>query len=192
MDSCDKLFFEVTANDCEKSFKVLFDTFYPSLCIYAKRFVEDFEIREDIVQSVFVSIWENRRTIFINSSVKSYLVSCVRNGCLNYLRRSKVFVDSENAEIGRTPLYADSCDSLYMVSELTELLKEAIIKLPESYQKVFFMSRIDGRSNKEVAVELGISEKSVERYKIKISDYLKDELRDYIPLILFFLGSKII
>ena len=162
------------------------------MCIYAKRFVEDFEIREDIVQSVFVSIWENRRTIFINSSVKSYLVSCVRNGCLNYLRRSKVFVDSENAEIGRTPLYADSCDSLYMVSELTELLKEAIIKLPESYQKVFFMSRIDGRSNKEVAVELGISEKSVERYKIKISDYLKDELRDYIPLILFFLGSKII
>lgn len=185
METCENLLHEVAVNDSQKAFRMLFDRYYSSLCLYCKRYIDDFEVREDIVQGIFVAIWDNRRNIFINSSVKNYLITSARNGCLNYLRRNQKLVGSDFSLIERAPLYDDSSESLYMLSELENLLLEALSKLPVEYQRVFSLSREEGRSNKDIAMEIGMSEKTVERYKIRLNDYLKHELREYLPLVLY-------
>lgn len=183
MENCDKLLYDITVNDSEKAFRLLFDNYYPSLCLFCKRYIDDFDVREDIVQNVFVSIWENRRNIFVNSSVKNYLITSARNGCLNYLRRNNKLVDTDISVVEETPLYGNSSEALFILSELEDLLNEALSKLPLEYQRVYSLSREEGRSNKDIAVEMAISEKTVERYKSRINLHLKHELREYLPFV---------
>ncbi len=104
MDNCDKLFYDIAVNDSVSAFRLLFENYYPSLCLFCKRYIDDFDVREDIVQNVFVSIWENRRNICVNSSVRNYLITSVRNGCLNYLRRNSKLIDTDVSLIEQAPL----------------------------------------------------------------------------------------
>ena len=68
MTDIDFLLRQITTEDNKLSFQRLFELYYPALCIYTKRFISDRETREDIVQEVFSSIWENRKRIVIISS----------------------------------------------------------------------------------------------------------------------------
>lgn len=84
----DFLLRQITTEDNKLSFQRLFELYYPALCIYTKRFIPDRETREDIVQEVFSSIWENRKRIVIRTSARNYLITATKNHCLNYLQRN--------------------------------------------------------------------------------------------------------
>jgi len=73
-----------------EAFRQLYKEFYPSLCIYAKNFTRNKEIAEEVVQDVFISIWERKGHLNIESSFKSFLFVSVRNGCLNHLKHLQV------------------------------------------------------------------------------------------------------
>ena len=84
----DFLLRQITTEDNKLSFQRLFELYYPALCIYTKRFISDRETREDIVQEVFSSIWENRKRIVIRTSARNYLITAIKNHSLNYLQRN--------------------------------------------------------------------------------------------------------
>ena len=71
MTDIDFLLRQITTEDNKLSFQRLFELYYPALCIYTKRFISDRETREDIVQEVFSSIWENRKRIVIRTSARN-------------------------------------------------------------------------------------------------------------------------
>ena len=181
----DELLYEVSVKDCEKAFQSLFEAFYPLLCIYSKRYIEDLEIREDIVQEVFISVWEQRKMIRINTSAKNYLITSVRNGCVNYLRRNNKFQEMDAAEVENHPIYSDSGDEIYSLEELERMLNVALEKLPQEYRKVYELSRHGNLKNTEIADSLGVSVKTVERHKKRINALLRKELKDFLPVFLF-------
>lgn len=168
-------------DDDEKAFKKLFELYYPPLAIYARKYIEERSIREDIVQDVFVTLWEDRKRLSVTTSVRNYLIVAVRNGCLNYLRREGLLRQHhEYISLKHT----DSEDeNVYLLTELRELLDKALARLPETYRLVFEMHRMEGKDYNEIAEALNISVRTAKRYKSQVVDILKEELKDYLPLI---------
>ena len=181
----DELLKQVTLNNDEKAYRLLFEYVYPALFLYARRYIDNPADREDIVQDVFCSLWTNRNKINCNVSAKNYLVTCVKNQCLNFLKKQGTVEDYQQYVMNRTPLYDTGGDNLYMLHELEKKLEEVLSKLPPEYRTAFTMSRIEGNSKEEIAELLHVSPRTIERYRQKTTDYLKTELQEYLPMIGF-------
>lgn len=187
LDEADCLLWNISVQDDEESYRRLFEYFYPPLCLFAKRYINELAIREDIVQDVFFVVWENRKNIPPVVSAKNYLVTCVKNQCLNYLRKQDNATHYQLRTLS-LPGYGYNSEDLYTLAELQELLNQALAKLPENYRKVFEMNRMDNKSYNEIAQEMGVSTRTVERYRDKALEILKKELKDYLPFLIFLLN----
>lgn len=145
-----------------KDFKMLFDEHYIPLCRYSLKFVRQPEVSEEIVQDVFVYIWNKRNEINIHTSAKAYLYKSVKNKSLDYLK-SKLARYDFDTDVSTIDAHSSN-DPLKMLEEkeTITLIEKAIKELPEKCYTVFSMSRFGDYSNKEIAEELGISEKTVE------------------------------
>ena len=86
----DKILFEHTNKSDVNAFKTLFHRYYKNLCLYATKIVNDDVAAEEIVQDLFVKLWEKRKTLEIKTSVKNYLVRSVRNQCLNFIKHNEI------------------------------------------------------------------------------------------------------
>ena len=171
----------------ESVFDVIFKYYYSSLCAYALNYVKDDSVAEDIVQGLFVKLWMNT-SLKINSSLKSYLFTTVKNVCLDYLKHEKV--KQRHVELtGANEGVVDS-PPMYVEQELEHILAEAIEKLPSKCQEVFKMSRYQGYSNQEIADHLGISKRTVDKHITNALSQLREELKDYLPLLLISLFLK--
>lgn len=167
----------------ELQFRALYEKYYAPFCIYAKRFVEDISIREDIVSDVFAKLWLTEDFIFQENTAISFLKTCVRNSCLNHLKHESYFQDySEHIE-RHTPLYAESPESIYTLDEMYQLLYNAVHKLPERECTIFIESFLNNKKQKEIADELNLSAKTISRYQTEIVEKLRRELKDYLPAI---------
>lgn len=183
MHDPDKLLWNTVVNDDEKAFEKLFGLFYPPLSVYAKKYIQQQEIREDIVQDVFANLWEDRKKLNITTSIRNYLIISVRNHCINYLRREGL--SRQYTEFVSTNQFAleEETNDFYLLTELNELLDKTLAKLPETYRIVFEMHRMEGKSYEEIAETLQISVRTAKRYKSLVMDMLKKELKDYLPFI---------
>jgi RNA polymerase sigma-70 factor (ECF subfamily) len=179
----DNLLWRISVNDDPDAFRLLFDRFYASLCLYAKRYIDDRLAREDIVQDVFSTVWEKRKYILPNTSAKNYLVSCVRNNSLNYLRKLEYLQEYQSNVIVNTPAYAESQNEVYNLQELQDLLARTLENLPEPYRLAFVMSRFEDKSSGEIAEIMNVSVRTVERYRARAMEILRNELKDYLPLV---------
>jgi len=84
----------------------------------------------------------------------------------------------------KTPVYETEPDSVYTLDELYRMLYETLYKLPENYRTVFMKSFFEGKTHVEIAEEMNLSVKSINRYKQKTMELLRNELKDYLPLLL--------
>ena len=84
------------------------------------------------------------------------------------------------------PIYSNGEEDIYTLNELEALLEQTLSKLPPEYRLAFELSRIEQKSMDEIAEIMGVSVRTVERYRDKALDILKKELKDYLPLLLFF------
>ncbi len=172
------------SNGDVKAFEELFKTFFPELSFYAIRFVEDMETAEEIIQDIFFNIWDNRAKLKINTSIKSYLYTTVRNTCLNLIKHKKV--ENKYREYFSRKLQSDELDESKWIesNDVQEKILNAIDKLPEKRQIIFKMSRFEDLSYKEIASKLDISVKTVENQMGSALKFLRQELKDYLPLII--------
>ena len=140
------------------AFDKFFREHYEPLCHYANKFIFDLHQCEDIVQNVFVRIWNNRRRIIVTTSLKSFVYQSVRNSCIDYIRKQLNIkhVDIESIEEKEFEITEP------VTLELIEGVKEAIKNLPVKCQTIFRMSKEAGLSYKEIAEELDVSVKTVE------------------------------
>ncbi|MFV0538255.1 MAG: RNA polymerase sigma-70 factor [Dysgonomonas sp.] len=183
-DTIDKLFWRIALKDDEEAFRTLFFEFFSSLSVFAHRYIDDWATCEDIVQDTFFKIWKNRKSIEISSSSRNFLITSVRNSCIDYLRKQDLVRVWQEREVLEKSKYTP--DDLYSHIELEQMLSVALEKLPENVRNVFELNRFEGKSYKEIAEQQGISVKTVEAHISKALKILRVELKDYLSLLILF------
>ncbi|MBC8600405.1 RNA polymerase sigma-70 factor [Parabacteroides acidifaciens] len=178
----DESLFQYLTKGDEKAFDVLFLKYYPSLCAYARQFVE-YDDGQEIVQDVMVWLWENREMHTFEISPKSYLFKAVKNRCLTLISRNEIKQRIVNTLYDDQQLRYEDPD-FYIVEELSRKIEEALQRLPNSYREAFEMNRFQHLTYGEIASQLNVSSKTVD-YRIQQAlKLLRVDLRDYLPILL--------
>jgi RNA polymerase sigma-70 factor, ECF subfamily len=175
-------------------FRKLFFKFHGILVLFANKFTGDIQVSQDLVQDAFLKLWEQYDNGSVIDSPKAYLFQAVRNNCLNHYRhlKTKYTVEEELASKINSferSAYFDRVDPLHSLLELelNEKINILIETMPEKCQKVYKMSRHDLLKNKQIAQQLGISVKMVEKHISKSLMILRAGLKDYLGIFLFIL-----
>lgn len=171
------------------AFEMLFRTYYQPLCHYAYSFLQDKEGAEEIVQSTFLMVWEKRDTLAIRTSVKPYLYAMVRNACLNVLKHEKIKQKHAGEELAVADRSCDSVSQIVASNELEYKIKAALEALPDQCRMVFKLSRFEELKYAEIAEQLNISVKTVENHMGKALKIMREQLKDYLPLIIVVLNG---
>ena len=153
----------------ESSFELLYKYLVPELCNYAFQYTQDRFLAEEIVQDVFIKIWQTRENITPNKSIKAYIYQCVHNSCINSLIQKKnmkninnVFLTEESWEV----IHESTQMNPFLLEKLeaddTEhIIKHIVQTLPVGCREIFSLSRFENRSNQEIAQMLNISVSTV-------------------------------
>jgi len=171
----------------ERSFELLFKEYFSPLCLFALKYVPDMDTSKEIVHNVYLNLWEKRADIRAGTSLKTYLFTSVYNRSLNHIRDHKKFrqgVISE-AELG---FAGDEVTTGIEAGELERHITLALGKLPVKCREVFSLNRFEELKYKEIAAKLNISLKTVEAQMSKALKILRDELKDYLPGLIFILA----
>lgn len=181
---------EQLQNDGQKAFKELFDQYHTALFYYACKFVDE-TVARDIVQEAFLYLWQNRQHLIVATSLNRYLFGIIRNMCLKHHRHQQSkgqVVDSDSVYLATEELsfYQKEPEAISSLieKEMDGKLEEALQKLPPRCLEVFMLSRKEGLKNREIASQLDITEKAVEKHISKALLHLREELKDYLPLLL--------
>ena len=180
MASDDKLIELIKQGDTG-AFKTLFDSVYPQLYIYCRRFIPDPEEAKDILQNVFLRF--KREDIDIHTSLNAYLYRSIQNECLNYLRSIKSIEVCQSETISlllRDEVEDDDPHSILSVTEIENIMENTIEGLPAQCKSIFKLSRINGLKNQEIADKLNISVRTVETQIYRALKTLKSRLKDYL------------
>jgi len=177
----------ISNNNLDKRlFEQLFHEHFVHLCNFAQSFVYDLDEAKEIVQVVFTNLWLKKEEITTEKSIKSYLYTSVRNRCLNFIRDHKKFrsqlLDLDTA--GFDMAYEVNPSG---ISELENKVEKAIDGLPEKCAEVFKLSRFEQMKYKEIGEKLNISIKTVEAQISKALKHLREELKEYIIILILFI-----
>lgn len=165
------------ASGDESALKTIYDRYYPALYSHAYRRLADREEVRDILQDLFVYLWNQRETIQITTNLSSYLYVAVRNRLLNAFRGQKVR-DDFSASLQEF-LDEGQCitDELIREKELRILIEQEIAQLPPQMRKIFEMSRNLEMSHREIADALDISPLTVRTQVKKALRILRSKLK---------------
>jgi len=148
--------------------------------------VYDLDEAKEIVQEVFTNLWLKREEITTEKSIKSYLYTSVRNRCLNFIRDHKKF-QSQLLDVDIADFDMQIENDPSGINDLEAKVNYAINKLPEKCAEVFKLSRFEEMKYKEIGDKLNISVKTVEAQISKALKYLREELIDYITILILFI-----
>ena len=176
----DQRLVESIKNSNEGVFELVFNFYYSGLVVYADQIIKDTTISEDIVQSVFMKLWETRETIDIRS-FRSYFIQCVKNRCIDHLRSQQVKNKFDNRVPESDHLVMD--EDLWTKTELSELIEQSVESLPPRCREIFRMSRYENLKIAEIADQLKISKRTVETQISKALKILRVKLIDYLSFL---------
>lgn len=187
----DKNLLEQLGRGEEGVYKELFDKLQPALVSYARQYLMDQDLSKEIVQEAFLRLWEKKEQLTVGTNLTAYLYKAVRNISLNYLRHIKIKEDFVQQQAVLAGDYALNYDALkdksaerLLEAEIMERLQKAVSKMPPQCKNVFTLSRFEGKTYKEIAAELGISEKTVENQINKALKITRAEMQEFLPVTL--------
>ncbi len=188
MELSDKKALEEIQSGSETAYEMMFRIYYQPLCRYAYSFLQDKEEAEEVVQATFIALWEKRSSIDIQTSFKAYLYRMVRNSCLNVIKHEKIKQQHVAHELAVMEVSYESVSQKVYASELELKIAEAIKTLPEQCRHVFQLSRFEELKYQEIAEQLQISVKTVENHMGKALRIMREQLKEYLPILL--IGSN--
>ncbi|NJK86402.1 MAG: RNA polymerase sigma-70 factor [Bacteroidales bacterium] len=173
-----KIALEKLKSGDEGFYQSLFKEYYSGLSFYAFKYVKDLEIAKEIVQDLFVKIYEKRYSLTIDISLKSYLYRAVHNSCMNHLQQ--VSIREHHHGVIRTDMdeIENFSEDVVFAVELEQKIYNEIEKLPVQCKKIFKMNRFDGLSNSDIAEKLNLSKRTVETQISKALKILRNKLAD--------------
>lgn len=179
--------------DIKMTFEDIYQAYYPKLVRFSREYVGSTVDAENVVQDVFIVLWEHRDGLDELRNVNAYLFRLVKNKCIDFLRH-KIRVSDKHCSIQdveekevQLKLYSmERFDENLLSDEvIEELIKKAIDSLPEKCREIFMLSRIEGMKYQEIADQLNLSTNTVSNQISIALKKLKVELKDYLPVLLF-------
>ena len=177
------------ADDNKTALEKVFNYYYHRLYNFSKSFLKLEEGIDDILQEVFIKIWQNRKTIKTSESFNAYIFTITRNLLLNELRsrfnNQKIKDAILKASLAEEYVSFEKLDYLELKGKIEEIIGE----LPPKQKEIFKLSRTEGLSHKEIAEKMNISTKTVEYHITQSINILKAKLEAYglISLLYFYL-----
>ncbi len=186
LNADERLLAGIKAGD-ESAFQALFDKYYKSMCYAAYKVLPDEHKSKDFAQEVFLTLWRKKETVTIHTSLHAFLRRAVVNKTIDYIRAQRLNFE-EIPDIGADE--SQKNDAMEF-KELKDLIHYTADQLPTRCRLVFFMSRFEELSHKEIAAKLDISEKTVENQITKALKVLRVAVAQHLktPRIIFLIFS---
>ena len=165
----------------ESAFEAMFRTYSDRLCAFAVQYLATMDAAEEVVEEVFLAIWQGRRRWHITTSLKAYLYSATRNRSLNMLKRRSI----ERRRLDRMatdpePRAARSADAQSLARDLQMAANRAIAELPDRCREAFLLHRQHELSYAEIAAIMDITPKTVENQIGRALAILRERLAAYL------------
>jgi RNA polymerase sigma-70 factor (family 1) len=172
------------------AFKEIYERYWKPLYGAAYKRLKSKELAEEIVQELFTTLWIKRHTLNISAGVAGYLYNAVTHQVIDHYRKELVREKYKQAFRVIHNDMDNSTEEAIMLKELTETIESEISLLPDKCRSVYELSRKEHKSNKEIAIVLGISEKTVENHLTKALKRLQLGLNNYNVLLVSLLLMK--
>ncbi|MGP1436530.1 MAG: RNA polymerase sigma-70 factor [Phocaeicola sp.] len=175
------------------TFNVIYNTYYRRSFLFVKSYVRDDFVAEDIVSDSMIALWQNI-DYSKSDSIPSFLLTILKNRALDYLKHKKMEQkvmttrsNWEKQELNIQIEALEACDPSDIFSEeIKNIVEKTLDSLPDKTKQIFQMSRMEEKTNKQIASELDLSEKAVEYHISRALRALYVALKDYLPLFYFF------
>jgi RNA polymerase sigma-70 factor (ECF subfamily) len=174
----DKILVARIHNDDKGAFKSLYGRYWNRIYHFSLRYLHNIEEAEDIVQTVFLNLWINRKTLDENQDIKSYIFKSAVNHVYNIIKRK--CIRSRYAETtSQTGLSAsDETFEMIVAHDLHIYVNSILENLPEKQKEIFKLSRVHHLTNEEISQKLGISVRTVENHLYRALKFLKEKLHE--------------
>jgi len=169
-------------HDDEKAFAELFNRHWKKAHTIAYSKVQDRQVTEEIVQELFVTLWDKRATLLI-VNINSYIYTSIRNKALNHIEScivKKKYWDYYKAFVPQT---ASSTEEMVEYNALVEAIEQGMEHLPKKTKRIFQLNRMEGRSIAEIAKLLNLSEKAIEYHLTNSLKQLRMHVKDLILML---------
>lgn len=177
----------VTKHEDEVAFREIYNRYWKEVFWVAYRKVKSKEPAEELVQNLFLSLWERRREHAI-LNLQSWLFGAIKFSIINYYKVQMVHEKYVNYVQGNVHTATHTTEEITMLSDLSEAIEKGIELLPHKTGVVFRLSRFENRTVKEIAKDLDISEKAVEYHITQSLKIMRLHLKDYFVAGLIFLN----
>jgi RNA polymerase sigma-70 factor (family 1) len=166
----------------QAAFEWLYRLYWKRLYDFAYIKTHDNHVAEEIVQELFVALWEKRDTLLIQD-IRSYLFTSVRNRVIDYYRQ-KTFDELDDLEVEAANDYP------IFLEELQQALQEAVGKLPPKTQEIFRLNRFEEQSIRQIAARFQLSERAVEYHITQALRMLKNLLKEFLMAIIYYFSDS--
>lgn len=171
-----------------QNFNKLYNEYNERFIRFAYGYVKDIAVSEDFVMEGFIKYWENRHELALNTNPPAYILTIIKNKCLNHLQhlqtryRVKEEIKSHSEWALQTKINTlEACDPDYLFSgEIQSIIDDTLQQLPKKTKRIFLMSRTEGLSYSVIAKKMNLSQKSIEYHISKALDQLRKSLKDFI------------
>lgn len=173
------------SQDCQLAFETIYNKYSKGMFLFAMNIFNKRDICEDIVQTVFIDFWSNRKTKEIKN-LKPYLLQAVKFQAFKHLRNQRL----SDEDLTRLNIVDGSlnCSQQLEFDELESLIQDLVAKLPPRCQQIFILSRFHDKSNSEIADEMGVSIQAVKNQISKALKILRNDLQAEAAIVLFILS----
>lgn len=174
------------------SFSFIYTSYYKRAFSFAKSYVHDEAVAEDIASEALIALWEKTKIVSVEE-IAPLLFTILKNKALDWLKHEQVkaaafesFADWQTRELSLRISTLEACSPEDIFSnEIGRIVRQTLYQLPEQTRQAFILSRFKDKSNREIAEALGISVKGVEYHITKALKALRVALKDYLPLLYF-------
>lgn len=180
----DELFLRLRTGD-RHAYEEIYRLYCKELLQTAYRKTRDRVVAEDLVQNIFISIWDKRETLHVRDGW-SYLCGALKFSIINYVRSQVIenkYLDFSKSRFSETEQSSDKAE----LQDLSSVIERGLSSLPDKTQKIFRLSRYEHLSTKNISASMNISEKTVEYHITRSLKWMKEYIsNNYIFLIIFF------
>ncbi len=176
----EKILLEALRKGNSQAFEAIFYRYYSKVYHFTLKLLKNKEEAEEIVQEVFITIWEKRKKIEPDGSFSGFLFTVTRNKIYNRIKQNLPYQEF-NDYLDTNGSYDHSPCRNFEFEELNEVIRAVINSLPPKRKKIFLLSRIRGLTYKEIADKLGVSVNTVDTQIRKSLDEIRKSLKKYYP-----------